>query len=159
MKPNPSLCCCALQTPRLAARFPLATVLLLPCLLAVLLGQYRLATAAGLKPDDVKQWLTANGLFQALFDRRSTHNELLKRSGDVIRFAASTGMLSLEYVFCIASSLRLVVLTAHVSQACGLEAGVLVPPSSATAAPPSLVLCMCSTLNGLGWMECRLCCV
>jgi hypothetical protein len=77
----------------------------LPFAVVFVLGQYRLATAAGLKPDDVKQWLTANGLFQALFDRRSTHNELLKRSGDVIRFAASTGMLSLEYVFCIASSL------------------------------------------------------
>jgi hypothetical protein len=147
VKPNPSLCCCALQTPRLAARFPLATVLLLPCLLAVLLGQYRLATAAGLKPDDVKQWLTANGLFQALFDRRSTHNELLKRSGDVIRFAASTGMLSLEYVFCIASFL-LGTLTTHVCQTCGLEAGVLASPSIA-APPPSLSLCMCSTLNGL----------
>ncbi len=68
------------------------------CALVRLTCQYRLATAAGLKPEDVKVWLTANGLFQALFERRSTHNELLKRSGDVIRFAASSGMLTLEYV-------------------------------------------------------------
>ena len=58
--------------------------------------QYRLPTAAGLKPDDVKQWMVSTGLFAALFERRSTHNELLKRSGDIIRFAASCGMLTLE---------------------------------------------------------------
>ncbi len=64
-------------------------------LMAGRIVQYRVAAAAGLKPDNVKEWMVKNDIFGMLFDKRTTHNELLKRAGDVIRFATSVGLLTL----------------------------------------------------------------
>ena len=35
-----------------------------------------------------------NDVLAMLFDRRSTHNELLKRSADIIKFAVTSGLLT-----------------------------------------------------------------
>ncbi len=50
----------------------------------------------GVKNEDVKDWIVAHNLFTQLFDARTTHVELLKRSGEVIRFAATVAHLTLD---------------------------------------------------------------
>ncbi len=59
--------------------------------------QYRVNTS-GLRPDDVRAWMQEHDILGHLFERRTTHNELLKRSGDVLRFSTSVGLLTLAHL-------------------------------------------------------------